>query len=159
MTSPLVSYIVPCFNYETYIRQCLESLLNQTYSNIEILVINDGSTDKSASTFSIERYAAGDSSIAFKPAEEIGEEDKTWGMGGQGDVTGAKSSTLYILTGRILSIDPYRKKIVVQDRRHNTKTLYVSPSELSSLRKGAYIQATVRPGQERVDNIRQILGG
>ncbi len=48
MTKPLVSFIVPCFNYEAYIGECLNSLIHQTYPNIEILVINDGSTDRSA---------------------------------------------------------------------------------------------------------------
>ncbi len=45
--NPLVSYIVPCFNYERYIRECLGSLIHQTYPHLEIIVINDGSTDNS----------------------------------------------------------------------------------------------------------------
>lgn len=42
-----ISIIVPVYNIQDYIGRCLECLINQTYSNIEILVINDGSTDKS----------------------------------------------------------------------------------------------------------------
>lgn len=42
-----VSVIVPVFNGETHLIQCLESILKQTYKNIEVLIINDGSTDKS----------------------------------------------------------------------------------------------------------------
>lgn len=41
-----VSIIVPAYNIEKYIKKCIESLINQTYKNIEILIINDGSTDK-----------------------------------------------------------------------------------------------------------------
>lgn len=43
----LVSVIVPVFNSEKYLTRCLESLLTQTYDNIEIILINDGSTDRS----------------------------------------------------------------------------------------------------------------
>ncbi|MUN89869.1 rhamnan synthesis F family protein [Enterococcus gallinarum] len=43
----LVSVIVTCYNHEKYIEQCLNSVLSQTYSNIELLIINDGSTDNS----------------------------------------------------------------------------------------------------------------
>jgi FkbM family methyltransferase len=44
---PLVSVIIPVYNAERYIGRTLESILNQTYKNVEIIVINDGSTDKS----------------------------------------------------------------------------------------------------------------
>ena len=44
-TSKLISIIVPCYNSEKRIKRCINSLISQTYSNIEILAINDGSTD------------------------------------------------------------------------------------------------------------------
>ena len=43
----LISIIVPIYNAETYLGQCIESLINQTYENIEIILVNDGSNDNS----------------------------------------------------------------------------------------------------------------
>lgn len=42
-----ISIIIPVYNTEKYLAQCLESVINQTYSNIEIIIVNDGSTDSS----------------------------------------------------------------------------------------------------------------
>lgn len=52
---PLVSVIVPNYNYERYLGQCLNSIIQQDYPNIEIIVIDDGSTDGSVQL--VERYA------------------------------------------------------------------------------------------------------
>lgn len=47
MKNPLVSIIIPIYNTEKYIYECLNSLINQSYSHIEIIVVDDGSTDNS----------------------------------------------------------------------------------------------------------------
>jgi glycosyltransferase involved in cell wall biosynthesis len=49
MTTPLISIIVPFCNEENYIADCVHSLINQTYKNIEIVLVNDHSTDNSKS--------------------------------------------------------------------------------------------------------------
>lgn len=45
---PLVSVILPCFNGEKYIKECIESVLRQTHTNFELIIINDASTDATA---------------------------------------------------------------------------------------------------------------
>lgn len=49
---PLVSVIVPSYNHERYITQCIESIIYQTYKNFELIVIDDGSTDNSRAILS-----------------------------------------------------------------------------------------------------------
>lgn len=44
----LVSVIVPVYNVENYMRKCIDSILNQTYTNLEIILVDDGATDHSA---------------------------------------------------------------------------------------------------------------
>ncbi len=44
---PLISIIVPVFNVEAYIERCIKSLISQSYENIEIIIVDDGSTDQS----------------------------------------------------------------------------------------------------------------
>ena len=43
----LISIVVPCYNVENYLRECLDSIKNQTYKNFECIMVNDGSTDSS----------------------------------------------------------------------------------------------------------------
>lgn len=47
MTTPLITVIVPVYNIEKYLERCVNSIRNQTYENLEILLVDDGSTDRS----------------------------------------------------------------------------------------------------------------
>lgn len=56
-----ISFVVPVYNVEAYVARCLESIVGQTYRNIEIVVVNDGSTDGSLAI--VRRYEAEDARI------------------------------------------------------------------------------------------------
>lgn len=60
---PKVSIIIPCFNQASYVGEAIESALNQTYSNIEIVCVNDGSSDNSSEI--IREYADKYKNILF----------------------------------------------------------------------------------------------
>lgn len=47
MNNPLISVIIPVYNSEKYLAECIDSILSQTYKNIEIILVNDGSKDNS----------------------------------------------------------------------------------------------------------------
>lgn len=57
----LVSIIVPIYNVEQYLNRCVESIVRQTYDNIEVLLVNDGSTDRSIDI--CEKWARADARI------------------------------------------------------------------------------------------------
>lgn len=57
----LISVIVPIYNVEPYLRECLDSIIRQSYTNLEIILINDGSTDKSGAI--ADEYALLDSRV------------------------------------------------------------------------------------------------
>lgn len=68
---PKVSIIVPVYNVEKYLRKCIDSLINQTLNDIEIICINDGSTDKSLKI--LKEYKNKDSRIILLNQENSGQ--------------------------------------------------------------------------------------
>ncbi|BBN82631.1 glycosyl transferase [Pseudoalteromonas sp. A25] len=66
----LVTVFIPVFNAERYLEKAIESVLNQTYENLDILIINDGSTDSSSEIIS--KYSEVDSRIRFISRENKG---------------------------------------------------------------------------------------
>ena len=70
MDQELISIIVPIFNTEKYLHQCLDSILSQSYGNFECLLINDGSTDASASI--CREYVAKDARFRYFEKENGG---------------------------------------------------------------------------------------
>ncbi|MGM9584900.1 MAG: glycosyltransferase family 2 protein [Faecousia sp.] len=67
---PLISVVVPVYNVEAYLDRCIRSLVEQTYSNLEILLVDDGSPDGSGAI--CDRWAAQDSRIRVIHKENAG---------------------------------------------------------------------------------------
>lgn len=69
-TAPKVSIIIPVYNTGKYLEECLDNVVHQTYSNIEIVCINDGSTDDSSEI--LKRYSARDDRMKIISQENSG---------------------------------------------------------------------------------------
>jgi len=67
---PKVSVIIPVYNVENYLEDCLDTVINQTLNDIEIICVNDGSTDKSSDI--LEKFAAKDDRITIISQENNG---------------------------------------------------------------------------------------
>ena len=67
---PLISVIIPVYNVERYLAQCLDSVINQTYSNLEIICVNDGTRDSSREI--LEQYAQTDKRVVVIDQENRG---------------------------------------------------------------------------------------
>lgn len=61
MKNAMISIIIPVYNVESYLERCIESVLQQTYSNLEIICVNDGSSDNSGHI--LEQFASRDDRI------------------------------------------------------------------------------------------------
>lgn len=67
---PKVSFLVPVYNAEQYLEECVDSILAQSYKDIEVLLVDDGSTDSSGAI--CEQYASKDSRVRFFHQENAG---------------------------------------------------------------------------------------
>lgn len=100
---PKVSILVPIFNVECYLRECLDSLISQTLQDIEIICINDGSTDSSPHI--LEEYSQKDSRIKV-----INKENSGYGA--------SMNKGLEVATGEYIGIvesDDFAKNIMFED--------------------------------------------
>ncbi len=73
MSNPKISVIIPVYNVEQYLRECLESVVNQSFRDLEIICVNDGSTDGSPAI--LEEYAAKDNRFRIVAKENGGAAD------------------------------------------------------------------------------------
>lgn len=114
--SPLISIVVPVYNTEQYLEKCIESIRNQSYSNLEIILVDDGSTDQSGEI--CDRYSEIDSRIKVVHEEN----------GGQAK---ARNTGICISTGQFLLFvdsDDYINEYIVE---HMYKRIEEDRSDLA----------------------------
>lgn len=85
---PKISIIIPIYNTAEYLPRCFDSILHNTYRNLEIICVNDGSTDDDAVI--LEQYAVADSRIIMVNKENAG-------------VSAARNTGLDIATGDFIA--------------------------------------------------------
>ncbi len=83
-----ISVIVPVYNVENYLKKCLETIVNQTFKDIEIICVNDGSTDKSRKI--LEEYKNKDSRVIIVDKQN-------------GGLSSARNAGLKVATGKYIS--------------------------------------------------------
>ena len=108
---PAVSIIVPVYNVEKYLRECLESIINQTFQDIEIICVNDGSTDNSRKILT--EYAQTDSRIKITDKEN-------------GGLSSARNAGLKIAQGEFISFidsDDWVDKTMIEKLYNNIRAL------------------------------------
>ena len=156
VTSPLVSVIVPAYNAERYLDRCIESLVKQTHRNLEIIIVDDGSTDSTA--VMCDRWAETDSRIQVIHKENGGVSSaRNAGMRvAKGKYIGFVDSDDYVdveMFGNMAEVlECYPKCDVVKCGVEVEYTYDVSQAELKSTQ--AYFQDSVkgevRPGYDVV---------
>lgn len=116
---PIISIIVPIFNVADYLGQCIDSILNQTFKNFELILINDGSLDKSGEICN--EYANRDARIRVIHKKNEG-------------VSSARNTGLNVAKGKFIGfidpdddIEPNMYQILYEDALRNTADIVICP--------------------------------
>ncbi|MCE3233914.1 MAG: putative glycosyltransferase protein [Vampirovibrio sp.] len=100
---PYVSFLIPCFNYARYLRECLDSILNQSFTNFEVLILDDASTDETPEL--AREIAATDSRVQYYRHEKNIGHLNNYNFGiqkAQGELIWLISADDYLASGTIL---------------------------------------------------------
>lgn len=112
MKNPELSIIIPVYNVRSYIDRCLQSILNQSYSDFELVIVDDGSTDGSAAL--IDEYASQDKRILVVHQQNSG-------------VSAARNAALKLFKGDYLTFVDPDDFIAPETYRYNMDILHKNP--------------------------------
>ena len=107
-----VSVIVPAYNVEKYIDECLSSIVNQTYSNLEIVLIDDGSLDKTGEKCAA--WAALDKRIKFIPQENQGSS----GARNTGLLNSSGDYLMFVDSDDFMNVDCIRRLVEAKEKEN-----------------------------------------
>lgn len=116
MNTPLITVIIPVYQVENYIKRCIESVISQTYSNLEILLVDDGTLDKSAEI--CQEYADKDSRITVLHKKN-------------GGLSDARNYALNIMNGEYVTFIDSDDYVTVYYIEHLYKALLCSNADMS----------------------------
>lgn len=128
--SDLISVVVPVYNVEQYLEKCVNSIINQTYKNLEIILVDDGATDSSGNM--CDQLAKSDSRITVYHKENGGLSDaRNYGVErATGDYIGFVDSDDYIDSEMYEKLYEAIKKENVDVAECNLKIIYPDRKEL-----------------------------
>lgn len=112
----LISIIIPCYNVEQYIRHCLDTVINQTYKNLEIICVNDGSTDNTLKV--LKEYEAKDERIIVITQENMG-------------LSGARNTGLKVFKGKYVAFIDSDDYIALEYIEHLYKAIKDNHADMS----------------------------
>lgn len=150
MEEQLISVVVPIYNVEKYLRECLESIINQTYKNLEIILVNDGSKD--ASPQICEEYQKKDKRIKVIHKEN-------------GGLSDARNQGINIAQGEYITFidsDDYINKAYIEKlynaiKENNVKISQCGIVKVNNqdeiLEKIGYVENQIKSGKELIKEI------
>lgn len=135
---PLISIIIPVYNVEQYLDECMVSVLNQTYTNIEIILVNDGSIDNSPAI--CDSYAMEDTRVKVIHKEN-------------GGPMSACMAGVEAATGEYLAfidsddwIDLNMMEELVKETSDNPKEMICSNYVIEKANHPVYVKQSLKPG-------------
>ena len=129
MSTSIVSVIVPVYNLEAYISECLDSVLGQDYAGVEVVVVNDGSRDGSAEV--VRRYASRYKNLVYLETENQGlSSARNTGLG-----TASGDYVLFVDGDDYLERDAISKCVEAATRNHADVVLFSSAPFLDGTRE------------------------
>ena len=124
-----LSILIPCYNVEKYIKQCLDSVVSQLYSNTEIICINDGSQDGTLKI--LNEYASNDSRIIVIDKNNSGYGDSMMGIAIRDDLDIARCCYYQYITksnsNTLVNNDFVLKNVVINPSK-DSSPFYQAPS-------------------------------